>query len=157
MVPPDLRRSGRNFSAGRMKNFSLAKNFAMRMKATPTGPSAFFTRACQLCCDGCAESVSIAVPSGAPFISQLPTILPLPQSSQRSAWSPSRGSREAAGEGLVRSSLDRWISQFVECAAEICEHVAREERFFALAFLEDRQLGRSPASPRADPAGIVKR
>src|ERR1022692_2193453 len=44
MVPPDFRMIGRNLSSGRMKNFNCAKNFAIAMPATATGPSAFLVR-----------------------------------------------------------------------------------------------------------------
>src|SRR3954466_15466824 len=44
MVPPVLRITGRNFSTGMRKTFTLAKKFAMNTKIIPMGASAFFTR-----------------------------------------------------------------------------------------------------------------
>ena len=69
----------------------------------------------------------------------------------------SRGSLEAAGEGSLRVISNRWISQFVECSAQIFQDVTREERFFALTFLENCQLCGAPTGPGAHSTAIVKR
>src|SRR5215471_12487880 len=43
MVPPVLSKTGKNFTSGRKMNFSLAKNFAIKMSTTPRGPKAFLS------------------------------------------------------------------------------------------------------------------
>src|SRR5437867_1426863 len=42
IVPPVLRITGRNFSTGKMMNFSLAKNFKNKAPTTASGASSFF-------------------------------------------------------------------------------------------------------------------
>ena len=44
MVPPDFNKTGRNLSSGRRTTLSFAKNFAIAMPTTATGPSAFLIR-----------------------------------------------------------------------------------------------------------------
>jgi hypothetical protein len=41
MVPPVLRKTGRNLRMGMMRNLSLAANFKSTISATPSGPSSF--------------------------------------------------------------------------------------------------------------------
>src|SRR5262249_62226229 len=79
---------GRNLSAGRMMNFSFAKNFAITTPTTSSGASAFFRRVHQLWRDGWAASVSITLLSGSPFISQPPSFLscPVEQSCYKSKY-----------------------------------------------------------------------
>src|ERR1700720_1110116 len=57
MVPPDLSSSGRNLRAGRIKNFSFARNFAITTPTTATGPSAFFRRLHKLSRDAGEASI----------------------------------------------------------------------------------------------------
>src|SRR5438477_11543434 len=57
IVPPDLRRIGKNLRAGRIKNFSFAKNFAITTPTTATGPSVFFRRLHQLSRDSGVASI----------------------------------------------------------------------------------------------------
>src|ERR1700731_2968209 len=42
IVPPDLRMTGKNFSSGKIRNFTLAKNFAMTTPIAASGPRNFF-------------------------------------------------------------------------------------------------------------------
>src|SRR6185369_4972293 len=43
IVPPVFKITGKNFSAGRIMNFSLAKNLTISTPTTPSGPSSFFS------------------------------------------------------------------------------------------------------------------
>src|ERR1700682_6516877 len=119
IVPPDFKRIGRNFSSGRTRNFSFAKNFATSAPATATGPSAFFMRLQAVSVRGAANCVL----SGGRFI----------------------------------GFLNCGVAQLVKRGAEMIEHVAREQRFFARARNENRHLGRASANPRAESCGVVKR
>src|ERR1043166_769706 len=106
IVPPDLSRMGRNLSAGRRKNFSFAKNFAIITPTTASGASVFLSRVHQLVRDGCCSSNEAVCDWNSVGIGSLGTWqLPLQLRCAQFVEGRAKKSEQVGGGGSIFSSV----------------------------------------------------